>query len=348
MSKLLPQCTANVAAVGSLADIVPPNRVRSYPESGHRSEPSGRPLKTNSGHGEALMALFERRYLASLRCRTGANMSQPKIDLEAFRNFERTAHDKLAASYHDAFSVVTDRAIEPLLKAAHVGKGTRLLDVATGPGTLAARAAERGARAIGVDIAPAMVELARTLHPHLDFREGSAEDLPFDSSSFDTVISAFGMGHFSRPENVLAEFARVLGPNGRVALSWWDGFGKNRINGIFFEAINELGISAPGALPAGPAVDRFSDPDQFAAILRAAGFEDVGIDYISFSHPLKSVDELWDLALGSFVRVSTVIRAQNAEVQQRIRQRVEEVARQYAVSNGLQIPIAFRIIAGVR
>jgi hypothetical protein len=75
----------------------------------------------------------------------------------------------------------------------------------------------------------------------------------------------------------IATATRLLVPKGRFALSWWDGLSKNRINGIFFEAINELGIGAPGALPAGPAVDRFSDPDQFAAILRAAGFKVVGI-----------------------------------------------------------------------
>ena len=73
-------------------------------------------------------------------------MSQSQIDLETFRNFEKAAHDKLAESYHDAFSAVTDRAIEPLLKATCVENETRLLDVATGPGTLAAKAAERGAR----------------------------------------------------------------------------------------------------------------------------------------------------------------------------------------------------------
>jgi SAM-dependent methyltransferase len=112
-----------------------------------------------------------------------------------------------------------------------------------------------------------MIELARTLHPHLDFREGGAEELPLDSSSFDAVISGFAVGHFPRPERVLTEFARVLVPKGRVALSWWDGFGKSRINGIFFEAINELGISAPGALPVGPAADRFSDPNELASVL---------------------------------------------------------------------------------
>jgi SAM-dependent methyltransferase len=201
--------------------------------------------------------------------------------------------------------VVTNRAFEPLLKAAAVSDGTGLLDVASRPGTLAAKAAERSARVIGIDISSAMVALARTLHPHLDFREGSAEDLPFAPSSLDCVVSGFGVSHFSKPERVLAEFARVFVPKGRVSLSWWNGFGKNRINGLFFEVFKELGITAPGDLPAGPTVDRFMDPDQFAALLRAARFEVVGVDYISFSHPLKNVDELWDLALGSFVRMST-------------------------------------------
>jgi Holliday junction resolvase RusA-like endonuclease len=48
------------------------------------------------------------------------------------------------------------------------------------------------------------------------------------------------------------------------------------------------------------------------------------------------------------VRVSTVIHAQRADVQQRIRDKVEQMARQYASPNGLQIPIAFRVISGVR
>lgn len=184
-------------------------------------------------------------------------MSQSPINLEAFSNFEKTTHNKLAESYHDAFSAVTNRAIEPLLKAAHVGAGTRLLDVATGPGTLAAKAAERGARVIGNDIAPAMVALAGTLHPHLDFREGSAEDLPFAASAFDCVVSGFGVGHFSRPEHVLSEFARVLVPKGRVALSWWDGFSKNRINGIFFEAITSWESAPLAHCPLDPPLTGF-------------------------------------------------------------------------------------------
>jgi ubiquinone/menaquinone biosynthesis C-methylase UbiE len=208
--------------------------------------------------------------------------NQSESELDVFRSFERAAHDTRAKTYYDAFSAVTNRAIEPLLDAAQVREGTKLLDVASGPGTLAGRAAQRSAIVVGTDIAPSMVALARELHPALTFREASAEDLPFAPSSFDCVVSGFGIGHFSAPGRALAEFARVLAPKGRVALSWWDGFEKNRINGIFFDVISELGINASDALPAGPSVGQFSDPDKFAETLRAAGSRSRGLSTYLF------------------------------------------------------------------
>jgi ubiquinone/menaquinone biosynthesis C-methylase UbiE len=138
--------------------------------------------------------------------------NQSESELDVFRSFERAAHDTRAKTYYDAFSAVTNRAIEPLLDAAQVREGTKLLDVASGPGTLAGRAAQRRAIVVGTDIAPSMVALARELHPTLCFREASAEDLPFAPSSFDCVVSSFGIGHFSAPGRALAEFARVLAP----------------------------------------------------------------------------------------------------------------------------------------
>ena len=164
-------------------------------------------------------------------------MTEPPIDTKAFRDFERAVHSRMADTYHDQLSVVTDRAIAPLLDAAGVRSGIRFLDVASGPGHLATEAARRGARAIGVDLAPAMVALASELHPGIEFREGSADQLPFEDASFDAVACAFGLGHFPEPERAVAEFARVVAPGGKVALSWWDNFSRSRINGIFFDAI---------------------------------------------------------------------------------------------------------------
>jgi hypothetical protein len=76
------------------------------------------------------------------------------IDAERLRAFERSGHDALAITYHEFFAPVTALAAEPLLDAVRLYTGIYLLDLATGPGALAARAVSRGARAVGVDLSP--------------------------------------------------------------------------------------------------------------------------------------------------------------------------------------------------
>lgn len=176
-------------------------------------------------------------------------MSGTQVDHEAFRSFERDAHSRIAGSYNDLFAGITDRAIAPLKDAARVRDGVRLLDVAAGPGRLTHAAAARGARAIGCDLAPAMLALARRSYPDIQFDEASADALPYADGSFNAVVCAFGMGHFPDAERVIGEFARVLAPGGVTALSWWEGFARNRINGVFHEATARLGLSAPNEIP---------------------------------------------------------------------------------------------------
>jgi len=276
-------------------------------------------------------------------------MGKESIDTEAFRAFERAAHGRLADTYDDLFTAVTAGAIAPLLDAAKVGAGTRLLDVASGPGHLAAAAVGRGAETTGCDLTPAMVALARKRHPGIVFDEASAEALPYAGASFDAVTCAFGIGHFSEPEKVATEFLRVLKPGGMAALSWWEGFQHNRINGVFHETLAKLAVTAPpGVLPPGPPIDRFSDREAFTAFLRDAGFGDVSIAQVTFTHRLPDAEMLWTLAMGSFARSSSMIRAQTDDMQQRIRAAVGEVVQQYAQADGLHIPIAFLVASGTR
>jgi predicted nicotinamide N-methyase len=72
-----------------------------------------------------------------------------EIDPDAFREVERRAHDRVAPTYGDFLAPVTEVLIPVLLDAAGVRAGRRVLDVATGPGALAAAAAARGATAVG-------------------------------------------------------------------------------------------------------------------------------------------------------------------------------------------------------
>jgi ubiquinone/menaquinone biosynthesis C-methylase UbiE len=275
-------------------------------------------------------------------------MTQPDFDADAFRDFERAAHGARAGSYHDRFAAVTGRAIEPMLDAVQAGPGRRLLDVASGPGHLAAAAAKRGAHVSGVDLAPAMVELARRLYPDVTFREGSADQLPFPDASFDAVTCAFGVGHFPDSPRVLREMERVLAPGGRAALAWWDGFESNRINGVFYDVMMRLKVSAPGVVPVGPPIDRYSDRDRFAQLLRDAGLSDVHVEAVTFRHPLRDADALWSTAMGSFARASSVIAAQSEDRQREIKAAVAQAASLYATAEGLAIPVAFLVASGVR
>jgi SAM-dependent methyltransferase len=145
------------------------------------------------------------------------------MDAKAFTAFQQAAHDRIAQTYAEHFSPLTSPALEPLLEAARVAAGRRLLDVATGPGLAAAAAYARGAKVTGVDVSPGMIAPARAAHTAVTFQVAEVTALPFADSVFDTVICNFGLGHFPKPEAALAECVRVLVAGGTLAFSWWTG-----------------------------------------------------------------------------------------------------------------------------
>jgi SAM-dependent methyltransferase len=144
------------------------------------------------------------------------------LDADRFREFERTAHDRLSQSYHEFFTPVTALALDRLLGWFEIKPGFCVLDVACGPGGVAAALKRRGAHVTGIDLAPGMVALALRLNPGVKFREGNVEALPFPDKSFNAVVCNFGLGHFPRSEAAVSECVRVLVPSGTVAFSWWD------------------------------------------------------------------------------------------------------------------------------
>jgi trans-aconitate methyltransferase len=114
---------------------------------------------------------------------------KPQVDRDAFRKFERDAHDRIAGSYNELFAAVTDDAIGPLLDAVQPIVDRRLLDVAAGPGRLTRAAANRGAVPTGCDIAPAMAELARHFNPDIRFDEASGRPAAQAQRSCSSAIS---------------------------------------------------------------------------------------------------------------------------------------------------------------
>ena len=278
-------------------------------------------------------------------------MSPPELsssDAERLRAFERQGHDALATSYQAFFAAVTTLATNPLLDAVRLRPGTRLLDVATGPGALAGKAASRGARPIGIDLSPQMVELARQLHPAINFYEADVEHLPFPDDAFDAIVCAFGLGHFPRPEVAVAESVRTLLPGGRIAFSWWDDPSRQRIQGVFRDAIAEVGISMPLDVPQGHNVFRFSNTGEFLRLLEGVGLIEVAITEHATTYSVPDTETLWRGGLGSLVLTGAAIKQQDRATQDLIRTAFERCASVYRSANGLNLPIAFKVGSGQR
>ncbi len=275
-------------------------------------------------------------------------MTDPAVDADAFNAFEAAGWDQRSAAYNDFFGPITSRVADPLLDAAGVGAGARVLDVASGPGYVTARAAGRGASVAGVDVAASMVALARRLHPELEFGFGDAEALPFEDGSFDAVVANFLLLHLGRPERAAAEFARVLAPAGRVALTVWDLPARARFVGVLVDALAEVGAAPPPSLPAGPPIFRFSDAAELGGLLRGAGLEEVRVETVAFSHVEASADRLWRGLMGGTVRVSAIVLAQPPETQARVRAAFDRLVREYESGGELELPVSVKLGSGRR
>jgi SAM-dependent methyltransferase len=114
---------------------------------------------------------------------------------------------------------------ERLVRRLGVHAGQDVLDVACGTGNATLRAAATGARTVGLDLTPELLDTARRLASEsgvsVEWREGDAESLPFESASFDVVTSVFGCMFAPRQEVAARELARVLRRGGRLGVCAW-------------------------------------------------------------------------------------------------------------------------------
>jgi SAM-dependent methyltransferase len=129
----------------------------------------------------------------------------------------------MATTIEEASHAVVERlGIEP---------GQDLLDVATGTGNAAIPAARRGARVVGLDLVPELLEVARgraaEAGVEIDFIEGDAEELPFKDASFDRVSSVFGVMFAPRHQQAAGELVRVARPGARIVVAGWTPEGLN-------------------------------------------------------------------------------------------------------------------------
>lgn len=269
--------------------------------------------------------------------------------MNEFAEFEHKSWQRVAEKYGAAWSSLTRNFIPALLVAVNIRNGVRVLDLACGPGYVAAASEAAGAEPIGVDFSSEMVRLAREQNPSIEFREGDAHALEFPDESFDVVMINFGLLHMSDPQKVITECARVLCAGGRIGFTVWADPRLSVGAKIVQDAIVEY-ANQDVRVPQGPEGIAYTQPRACQAVLTKAGFDPSTFNFETvFSEWLVSNPNfLFESKLNAGVRTAALLAAQTPETLEKISQHIAGAVRRYEKAEGYAIPFAAHVVTGRR
>ena len=235
-----------------------------------------------------------------------------------------------------------------VLDAAQIEPGQRVLDVACGTGVLSREAVARlGPKGFvaGIDPVPGMLAVAEQLEPRVEWRQGTAESLPYADRTFDAVVSQFGMMFFRDPSKALREMLRVLALGGRLAVAVWDSLENSAAYPIEVELLQRhAGQRAADALRA-PFV--LGNRDLLARLFESAGMDTVDIATHSGTARFPSVRSMVEADLRGWLPVMGVVLEENQI--ERILHEAETALRQYVTGQGeIVFASPAHIVTGVK
>jgi SAM-dependent methyltransferase len=267
---------------------------------------------------------------------------------DEFRKFELAGWDTKIAGYDDALGPVSRQTVAPLLDAANVTAGIRVLDVCCGPGMLAQGAIERGAQADGLDFSESVVAYARERVPRGKFHRGDAMALPFDDDEFDAVVCSYGVMHVPDPEQALREMVRVARRGGRVALSVWESGTTDNGFGLVYAAVRAHGrLDVP--LPHGPDFFQFSTDAKMRAACADVGLTRIETRVYPQNWHVGSAAMVLDGIVNGTVRASSLLRAQDADAVTGIQDFIRRAIDGYRnPAGGFDIPLPALIGGGTK
>ncbi len=199
------------------------------------------------------------------------------------------------------------------LAFARVRSGERLLDVATGPGTVALAAAQAGARVSAIDFSPQMIAELRARFERqgvaeIDARVGDATALPYEEGAFDVAVSMFALNLIADRSAAFREIHRVLRRGGRAVVgtpgSWRNEPAFADIRAIVQRALPELDLDFDFPL---------AEPAELVREMAAAGLGELETKTVVRSLAFPSIAVAWGTASRTGAPIVALRDAMNQE-----------------------------------
>jgi ubiquinone/menaquinone biosynthesis C-methylase UbiE len=245
---------------------------------------------------------------------------------------------------------------EALIEETGIGPGQSVLDVAGGagePSLTIARVVGLAGTVMCTDAVAEMVAAAegaakRQGIRNTIFRQCTADSLPFEDNSFDSVVSRLGAMFFPDPLVALREMLRVIKPGATISLAVWH---KSELNPFAYcvtDVMNRY-IETPPADPDAPGAFRFAELGKLSSILSDAGATGVGEKVLKFTMEAPiSAAEFWTMRSKTSETLREKLKRLTAEQEFSVSQEVQEAVREFFPHDKMAFPAQMIIVTGTK
>jgi len=207
------------------------------------------------------------------------------------------------------------------------GPNDLLLDAGCGSGLFSSMAIQAGAQVIGLDAAPALLEIARKRNPDNNFLEEDLESLPFADDSFDIVTGFNSFQYAGSFENALAEAKRVLKPGGKLVITIWD---KPELSdGVHI--LKSIGSLLPPPPPGTPGPFALSEDGKVESVCENVGLTVIKKTAVLCPFNYRSKED----AIKSYLGTGPAAAALNSNPLEKVEASISSALEQFSLVDGL-------------
>jgi enediyne biosynthesis protein CalE5 len=253
--------------------------------------------------------------------------------------------DNVAAGWQTWWQTIeqgAQRVSDKIVELAEIEPGDKVLDIAAGigePAITAARRVRPSGRVVATDISPQMLAIAKArakmlgLDGVMEFKESDAEALDFPASTFNAVLSRWGLMFLPNLPAALVEIRKLLVPDGRLSAAVWSTPSKVPFLDLAFSTVRkQINAQAPPSGTPGPFA--LADAEALKRLFSQAGFGDIRVETLQITFGFDSPEGYTRFHQQITAPIQAMLSSQTEERKRQVWNSVTEAVWQYADSHG--------------